>query len=215
MIEEKLGRILIVEDDPTTGQLLKKRISKRGYDCTLVGGGKRCLEILQEESFDLVLLDIMMPDLSGDDVLVEIRKTKNNFQLPIIMVTAIDEATDLVDALRNGANDYLTKPVNMDVAIARIRTQLNIKVFFEESLKSKQISTINTMVTTLNHEINNPLAIAIGNLTIAKESIDQSKIDKALVALERITNIVKKIETITNGEMEEVTYSSNVNMFKI
>lgn len=208
-------RILIVDDDTMTGNLLMKRLAKKGFTCDFVASGEACLEKLETESFDLILLDIMMPQMSGTDVLDKIRESKNNFELPIIMVTAKDEASDVIESLKKGANDYITKPVNIDIALARVQTQLQIKGLFEESLQSKQVSTINTMVTTLNHEINNPLAIAIGNLTIAKNKLDEDKVDKALAALERITEIVKKIEKITSGDMEEVNYSTNVNMFKI
>jgi len=207
--------ILLVDDDEMNGVLLKKRLEKKGFYCTYVKTGEKCLEELKSNPFSAVLLDIMMPGLSGNEVLKEIRKTKNNFELPVIMVTAKDEASDLVEALRDGANDYLTKPVNMEIAVARINTQVHLRELFVESLKNKQTQTINTIVTTLNHEINNPLAIAIGNLTISKDKIDQTRIEKSLKALDRITEIVKKIEKITSGEMEEVNYSSTVNMYKL
>ena len=212
---KKSTKLLLVDDDKMNGTLLQKRLLKKGFEVNFVDNAKLCFEALSESHYDLVLLDIMMPDMPGTEVLAKIRETKNNFELPVIMVTAKDEASDLVDALNRGANDYLTKPVNMEIATARINTQLQIKDLIEESLKNKQINTINTMVTTLNHEINNPLAIAIGNLTLSKEKFDGTRIDKALKALDRITQIVKKIETITNGEMEEVNYSTSVNMYKL
>lgn len=212
---KKSTKLLLVDDDKMNGTLLQKRLLKKGFEVNFVDNAKLCFEALSESHYDLVLLDIMMPDMPGTEVLAKIRETKNNFELPVIMVTAKDEASDLVDALNRGANDYLTKPVNMEIATARISTQLQIKDLIEESLKNKQINTINTMVTTLNHEINNPLAIAIGNLTLSKEKFDGTRIDKALKALDRITQIVKKIETITNGEMEEVNYSTSVNMYKL
>lgn len=211
-------KILIVDDDHMNGEFLQKRLQKRGYNSDFVSSGSACLESLSKEekgNYDLVLLDIMMPDMNGVEVLEHVRTKYNNFELPIIMVTAKDEASDIVQALKLGANDYLVKPINMDIATARINTQLQIKDLIEVSLKSRQVATINTMVTTLNHEINNPLAIAIGNLTIAKEKIDPEKINKAIVALDRITEIVKKIDQISKSEMEEVNYSTTVNMYKI
>ena len=210
-----LQKILLVDDDEMNGNLLKKRLEKKNFAVSYVSSPQGCLDLLEKESFDLVLLDIIMPEMSGTEVLEKIREKKNNFELPVIMVTAKDEASDVVEALKNGANDYITKPVNMEIAIARVNTQLQIRNLFEDSLKNKQINTINTMVTTLNHEINNPLAIAIGNLTISREKIDKERIDKALNALDRITKIVKQIEKISSGELEEVNYSTTVNMYKI
>lgn len=211
----KVVKILYVDDDEMNGNLLKKRLEKKGFDCNFVSTASDCFNELSNTNYDLILLDIMMPDMPGTEILAKIREEKNNFELPVIMVTAKDEAKDIVDALKRGANDYITKPVNMDIAIARINTQVKIKGLLADSLKTKQINTINTMVTTLNHEINNPLAIAIGNLTISKDQIDSERIMKALEALERITQIVKKIEKISNEEMEEVNYSTSVNMYKI
>ena len=199
-----------------SGNLLAKRLEKKGFKCEVVSTGQSCLDLmLNKNDFDLVLLDIMMPGMSGTEVLEEIRKTKNNFELPVIMVTAKDEASDVIDSLKKGANDYITKPVNIDMALARIQTQLQIKALVEESLLNKQTSTINSMVTTLNHEINNPLAIALGNLTLAKKNLSEERIEKSMRALERIADIVKKIEKITGGEIEEVSYSGEVNMFKL
>jgi|TARA_Y100000768_G_C23873197_1_gene631472 DNA-binding response OmpR family regulator len=210
------GKLLLIDDDEMNGMLLKKRLIKRGFECEYVQSADECFEVLNQQQFDLVLLDIIMPRVSGIDVLVQIRKQKNNFELPVIMVTAKDEASDVVEALKKGANDYITKPVNMEIAEARIKTQLKIKTLIHESLHLNKINTINTMVTTLNHEINNPLAIAIGNLSLGKANIDETRIEKALNALNRITQIVKKIEKITSGEeIEEVNYSETVNMYKL
>jgi signal transduction histidine kinase len=83
-------------------------------------------------------------------------------------------------------------------------------------MKGKQLQTINTMITTLNHEINNPLAIAIGNLTILNTKEKSERINKTLKALDRITDIVRKIEDLVeNQEAVEEDYSSNIAMFNI
>ena len=210
-----MEKILLVDDDKLNGKLLQKRLVKQGLDCDYVESGKTCFEALNNCDYKLVLLDIMMPDISGLDVLAKIRKSKNNFELPVIMVTAKDETEDIVAALKDGANDYVTKPVNIDIAIARIKTQLKIQELFKSTLAIKEVQTITTMVTTLNHEINNPLAIAIGNLSIAMQKLDTTRIEKALEALNRITEIVKKIEKITEGEIEKAEYSGSTNMFKV
>jgi DNA-binding response OmpR family regulator len=210
-----MAKILLVDDDKMNGVLLQKRLLKRGFECDYVESGEACFKAIDNIKYSLILLDIMMPDISGTEVLCKIRETKNNFELPVIMVTAKGEASDIVDALKGGANDYLTKPVNIDIAEARINTQLKIIDLMEESLKGKQLKTIATMVTTLNHEINNPLAIAIGNLSIAQQKMDIDRIDKAMAALNRITEIVKKIENISEGNLEETGYSTSASMFKI
>lgn len=208
-------KLLLVDDDEMSGKLLSSRLNKKGFTCHYVSNAKDCFKAIEEEEYHCVLLDIMMPDISGTEALKKIREQKNRFELPIIMVTAKDETNDIVQALKIGANDYLTKPVNMDIAVARISTQTQIKSLVEESLLNKQAATINTMVTTLNHEINNPLAIAVGNLSIDKENVTLTRAEKALNALDRIRDIVKKIEKITSGQISEVSYSDTVNMFDL
>jgi DNA-binding response OmpR family regulator len=209
-------KILIVDDDKVNGTQLQKRLEKREFECTFVESGEECLKKLKDNEFDCLLLDIMMPGLSGIDVLKKIREEKNNFELPIIMVTSRDQTEDIVEALHLKANDYIQKPVNIEVAIARIGTQIKLKELFNESIKGKQLQTINTMITTLNHEINNPLAVAIGNLTILKVKEENERIDKSLNALERITDIVKKIEhLVENQEVNENQYSPTISMFDL
>lgn len=216
-----MKKLLLVDDDQMNGKLLQSRLQKRGFECDYVMSGKECLEALKDGKYGLVLLDIMMPDMSGIEVLEEIRKDKKPVELPVIMVTAKDEAKDIVDALKKEASDYLTKPVNIEIAVARINTQLQVLALVNESLKSKQLSTITIMVTTLNHEINNPLAIAVGNLCILQTKLSEDtgaleRIEKAMGALNRITEIVKKIEEISQkNEVEETVYSGDVNILKV
>ena len=126
-----MKKILLVDDDRMNGILLQKRLQKREFECDYVESGQACFDSLKSNQYGLVLLDIMMPNISGIDVLKKVRETQNNFELPIIMVTAKDEASDVVDALKLGANDYLTTPVNIDIAEARINTQLQIQTLLD------------------------------------------------------------------------------------
>ena len=214
-IGQKTELVMIIDDSQHSIYQMQDLLKLNNYQTISAESGTEGLQIIKTIRPNLILLDIMMPEMTGVEALEKIRETQNNVELPVIMVTAKDEASDIVQSLRLGANDYITKPVNMDIALARISTQLQMKNLMQESLKTKQVNTINAMVTTLNHEINNPLAIAIGNLAISKDKIDEKRIEKALGALERITSIVKKIEKITDGQIEEVEYSSTVNMFKL
>ena len=211
-----MPKILIVDDDLMNGKQIKLRLEKRNYECEYVSSGEDCLKAIEEKEYDCVLLDIMMPGISGLDVLKQVRETKNSYELPIIMVTAKDEADDIVAALKLNANDYITKPVNIDIATARINTQVDLKNLIKTTIQAKRAQTVTTMITTLNHEINNPLAIAIGNLTILGAKEPSERIDKAMNALNRITDIVKKVDELIKGEsLEETAYSDTINMFDL
>ncbi|MCA9493010.1 MAG: response regulator [Myxococcales bacterium] len=120
------AQILVVDDNAMNRDMLSRRLERKGYAVEVAESGEQALEILSKRRFDLVLLDWMMPGLSGIDVLKKLREQYAAIQLPIIMATAKSEADDIVEALRAEANDYVTKPLNFDVVHARIRTQLNL-----------------------------------------------------------------------------------------
>lgn len=119
--------ILVVDDNEMNRDLLSRRLSKKGFQVAVADSGEAALDWLESNACDLVLLDIMMPGLSGIDVLVRLRETLNVSELPIIMATAKGEQADIVDALRRGANDYVTKPLEFPVVLARVQTQLALK----------------------------------------------------------------------------------------
>ena len=118
------ARLLVVDDDESNRDMLSRRLRRSGYEVEMAGDGQRALDMLGAHTFDLVLLDNMMPGLSGIDVLRFIRQKHSASGLPVIMVTAQCESDNVVTALRQGANDYITKPVDLKVALARIETQL-------------------------------------------------------------------------------------------
>lgn len=121
------AKILIVDDNPYNLEVLSRRLERRGFQIICADNGKEALSLIRSQELDLVLLDIMMPSMSGTEVLVEARKTFSKTALPIIMVTSRGESEDVVDSLNLGANDYVMKPIDFPVALARIQTQLSQK----------------------------------------------------------------------------------------
>jgi|GEM_PF-734295 len=120
--------ILVVDDHEMNRDMLSRRLQRKGYATEVAEDGYKALEILAREPIDLVLLDIMMPGLSGVEVLREVRKSRSGNDLPIIMATAKDGSDDMVEALDLGANDYVTKPLDFPVVLARVHSQLRSKV---------------------------------------------------------------------------------------
>jgi diguanylate cyclase (GGDEF)-like protein/PAS domain S-box-containing protein len=119
--------LLLVDDDPTNQDLLSRRLKRAGYSTELAGSGYEALDVLARREVELVLLDSMMPGLSGIDLLRQLRQRFSPARLPIIMVTALGESERVVEALNLGANDYISKPVDFPVALARIKAQLERK----------------------------------------------------------------------------------------
>src|SRR6202046_2854688 len=117
-------RLLIVDDISDNRSLLKRRFERRGFDVTEAESGLIAIDMIEKSPFDLVLLDVMMPGIDGMETLKRIRSQKSASTLPVIMVTAKSESANIVDALELGANDYVTKPVDFAVALARANTQI-------------------------------------------------------------------------------------------
>ena len=120
-------RILIVDDISDNRTILTRRFQRRGFDVVEADNGLTAIELIDKDPFDLVLLDVMMPGIDGIETLKRIRSQRSASALPVIMVTAKSESANVVDALELGANDYVTKPVDFAVALARVNTQISRK----------------------------------------------------------------------------------------
>ncbi|HLG59291.1 MAG TPA: EAL domain-containing protein [Vicinamibacterales bacterium] len=118
------GTLLVVDDNDDNRDVLSRRLRQKGFTVTVAADGPEALALIDREAYDLILLDVEMPGMSGLHVLSQLRVHRSQTQLPVIMVTARSEGTDIVEALSLGANDYVTKPIDFPVALARIRTHL-------------------------------------------------------------------------------------------
>ena len=130
-------RLLIVEDDKEIGDILDKYLKGNGYDTDRAYNGIEAINKIEEEEFSLVLLDIMLPFKSGDQVLQKVRETK---QIPVIIISAKDMIQTKIDVMRMGADDYITKPFDLDEVLVRIeavlrRTVGNLSVGVSSSKK--------------------------------------------------------------------------------
>lgn len=132
------GQILVVDDNEMNRDMLSRRLGRRGFDVATAADGQEALEALDQQPFDLVLLDIMMPGIDGMEVLRRVRETRSASELPIIMATAKTESEDVVEALKLGANDYVTKPLDFPVVLARVSTQLSLKQANEELARANE-----------------------------------------------------------------------------
>jgi len=126
-MESPLSRLLIVDDSEITRGMFARRLTRRGYDISMAESAHGLLERVRKENIDLILLDIEMPEITGLEALKALRQYYTSIQLPIIMLTVRNQSKDVIAALELGANDYLTKPIDFPIALARIKTQLSHK----------------------------------------------------------------------------------------
>ncbi len=209
-------KILIVDGDEFGATALKKKLSKRGFEIDIVLSGTACFEYLMKESTpDLVLLDLTMPDMSAQEVLNRLRGVYTSIDLPVIVATANKDVGVIVECLREGANDYMTKPTNIEIAEARILSHVLAAKNYRDALEKRELESLNKLVATYNHEINNPLTIAFGLVRKAKKEKNLDHLDKISEALSRITQIVKQIELITSRKSKASDLEVTQNMYKI
>jgi diguanylate cyclase (GGDEF)-like protein/PAS domain S-box-containing protein len=134
--------ILVIDDNELNRDALCCLLRFHQYEVEGAADGHEALSLVESRSFDLVLLDIEMPGLSGLEVLTQIRTTRNQTDLPVIMVTARTHGPDIVEAFSLGANDYVTKPIDCPVALARIGTHLSHKRVVESLRESQERYTL-------------------------------------------------------------------------
>lgn len=123
-METRTFKLLVVDDNEENRDVLSRRLRRRGFAVLVAEDGQRALELIEQEAIDLVLLDVMMPGLTGLDVLRILRERPATAGLPVIMATARSESEDVVEALGLGADDYVTKPLDFPVVLARVEALL-------------------------------------------------------------------------------------------
>ena len=126
------ARILIVDDTPANIKLLGDLLVSKGYQVSTAAGGEEALAKIAAEIPDLVLLDVMMPGLSGYDVCRRIRADPATVLLPVVMCTSLDPHLERVKGIEAGADDFLSKPVNQPELFARVKSSLRVKALHDE-----------------------------------------------------------------------------------
>ena len=125
-------RILVVDDTPVNLKLLGDLLTAKGYTITTAASGPEALEKIDRDPPDLVLLDVMMPGMSGYEVCKKLRENPATAILPVVMVTALDPAQERVKGIDAGADDFLTKPINQPELLARVRSLLRVKSLWDQ-----------------------------------------------------------------------------------
>jgi two-component system cell cycle response regulator len=142
------ARVLVVDDVPANVKLLEARLSAEYFDVTTAHCGAEALAICERAECDIVLLDVMMPDMDGFEVCRRLKSSPATHHLPVVMVTALDQPSDRVRGLDAGADDFLTKPVSDVALIARVRSLSRLKMVTDElrmrAVTSKEIGILNT-----------------------------------------------------------------------
>lgn len=145
-------RILIVEDDPRIADFLQRALKPEGHMPVSVGDGREALDLVEQGDFEMLLLDLMIPGISGLELCQILRMRR--VELPIIMLTALDTSEDVVRGLRMGADDYITKPFDLDILLARIdavaRRSVELRQSSEQLQAGSVVLDLRAMTVSLN-----------------------------------------------------------------
>ncbi len=185
-----MTRVLIVDDSPDIARLMVKVVEENGHDVVTAINGRQALEVAASEHPDVILLDIMMPGMSGIDVLRHLKASAELKAIPVILVTAMNDDTDVIAGLDQGAQDYVTKPFKREILAARVRSAIRIKqnhdqlVQLNERLKAEtaerermqrelaqaqKLESIGHLAAGIAHEINTPAQYVGDNIRFLKE----------------------------------------------
>ena len=162
-------RILAVDDEMPILELLRYNLEKDGYRVSTAPSGEEALRLVKAEQIDLILLDLMLPGISGLDVCRKLKESKATEKIPVIMITAKTEDTDVVLGLELGADDYITKPFSPKVLMARVRTVLRRKHRKPVELAGERTAVHGIEIDPVRHEIFSdsvPLALSVTEFQI-------------------------------------------------
>ncbi len=224
--------ILVVDDEPVNRQVLKNQLSMQGYRIQVAIDGRQALEMLERQKPQLILLDVMMPHLSGYEVCSHIRKTHNATDLPVILLTAKDRPEDIVEGFRCGANDYLTKPFSRQELLARIqshlqlaRVTLDLRNVLQELqdtqnmlVQSAKLAVVGEMTSGIAHELKSPLGginMTLSNLEMAsklgREVNTEESYERIKLMVQRCTAIIDHMRNYSRRSDNNDLQPQNIN----
>jgi two-component system cell cycle response regulator len=217
-----MKKILVIDDLPENVFLLQDRLENEGYEVITAYEGKSGLNKAISEQPDLILLDIMMPDITGLDVCKKLVSNEETSHIPIILVTAKIEAEDIKEGLEAGAFDYIKKPFNRIELLARVKSALKLSDARKQLIEAEKSKLFAATVVTANHKIKQPLTLmslsaAAIKREISKEIISTEAINKRLdyitTAIKEINNILNQLHTIKKPVLSE--YVKNIKMIDV
>src|SRR5574338_386866 len=217
-----MKKILVIDDLPENVFMLQDRLEHDGFEVLTAYDGYAGIEKAKKELPDLILLDVMMPDITGLEVCKILVNEPTTKDIPIILVTAKSGAEDTKEGLEAGAFDYIKKPFNRIELLARVKSALSLAEAHKLILTSEKRDTYLATVVTANHKIKQPLTLltlssAAIKRELSKDEISRDGILKRVkyidIAVKEITYVLNQLNAIKDPVLSK--YTSNINMIKV
>ncbi|GAB5561120.1 MAG: response regulator [Synoicihabitans sp.] len=201
-------RILVVDDQIINVQLLKRKLERHDMTVITAFSGQEALDAVQFGRPDLILLDVMMPEMDGIEVCRRLQARESTRSIPVIFITARNTKEGKIEGLAVGAVDYITKPIDLDETLARVQTQLRFGQINQEKMdlerrlvESRQSATIGAVTQGIAHNLNNLLGVVIGYLDLIKSMANdpnavRKNAESVERAIDRIVFIIKQLNTV-------------------
>jgi len=206
--------ILGVDDEDRNLRLIEAILTPHGYNVISAEDGPQALKIVEEDQIDVILLDIMMPGLDGYQVCRQLKENKRFAHIPVILVTSLNDREERIKGIAAGANDYLTKPIDNDEIILRVRNAARLKKLYDQTMddykKLKELEKMrDNLIHMIIHDLRSPLSGLIGHLDLLKMSLNNDPLtgtqENYLAAASRNGKTIKDmINTLLDvNKMEE------------
>jgi DNA-binding response OmpR family regulator len=217
-----LKRILVIDDLPENVFLLQDRLETEGFEILTAYDGKSGINKAVNELPDLILLDVMMPEINGIEVCKTLVNNPSTASIPVILVTAKSGAEDTKEGLEAGAFDYIKKPFNKVELLARINSALKLSEAQKKYLEAEQKSTFAATVVTANHKIKQPLTLMSLSSAALKREINKEVISKEAVmkrlnyieaAIKEISNVLNQLNSIKKPVFSD--YVKDIKMIEV
>jgi len=202
------SKILVVDDQPINVQLLKRKLEREGMAVATAYSGQEALNLVAADKPDLILLDVMMPEMDGIEVCSRLQADHETKSIPIIFITARTSKEGKIEGLGVGAVDYITKPIDLDETLARVQTQLRFVQINRELVDlqrrlgdSRRSATIGAVTQGIAHNLNNLLGVVIGYVDLIKAYNEKPELVRKNAghledAVNRIVVIIKQLTSL-------------------
>jgi signal transduction histidine kinase len=203
------GKVLVVDDDPTTRRLLKFLLEKEGLAVTAKSNGQEALAQIQQDPPDAVLLDIMMPKMSGFEMLEKVRQMPEHSDLPIIVLTALGDQENVIRGLEMGANDYQAKPIQNQELVARVVTQVRMKCLQDQNrenlIRLQELDDLkDKFILIASHDLRGGLSTIRAGLQLLEDGsiLDQESTNRITKILSAMKSSVDEMESLVEGFLD-------------